>query len=1429
MKFITIPGRDAHATIAGFVFQVNVTILRWLNLKEDQLLELEAGEDVDLIQGAAKSGAEDERILEQLKQLGQQRLTLRSSDALEAVANFCEHRRSNVGAKLAFRFLTTTSIGRERGWPTSDSAIQTWEKVRTGQLKDSERSAAIATIHQFLARCRRPRTISKTSWGSLRNVLSQPNNEELGEIIASFEWATESGNHVAIETEVLGVLEKSDPPRSPEDARRVYQSLFAFVFRLLSTAGTKQLTTDILAAEIKSSTLTQADLLAAARFRAWIDRVDSILECYGKDIEELKGRIPTSLSKTFYEPDTSSEHSGKTGPLFDFAQTLRGRQTTLSDLDSFLKDKTKRIAVLPGRGGIGKTKVLRDWSRARTGWKVLWVSQHGVWHVGTAGEIPAEDTVVIADDAHHYKDLDKLISLVSSQTGKQSLKLIIATRPSGLAYVDELLARLADDNSIVRYKTLRPLSRSATAEISKEMLGSEYASLADRLAEVSKDTPLITVVGGKLIARGQITPDLLANDREFRQIVFSKFGEECSGQLPSGVRSKNELLEVIAAVQPVDDQGEDFVTRASVFLSLRPDQIRRGLDVLEQTEVLIRGGGKLRIVPDLFADYLLETASVSSNGTVNGFADAVFINFEETHLSNLLKNFAELDWRITQQGDESRLLDNIWSSILTRFRQQDAADRSHFLHMARDIVVFQPGRVQKLIQIAMDDPVPPVNKYGILRSTQQDVLVELAPLLGATIFNEKTSTDAFDRLWLLTQNDSEGVSGPAQRTLKEAIGYRKYKHVMFNERILGLVEKRADDVSSYQTSFTPLNLLDELLDREVDTTDLKGRAFSISALPVNYQITKDLRERALRAINHALHAGEPRIAVQAARSLGSVLAEFRPKFRQGVTEAEQAWQDAERLGVLDLLSNRLKAGNISLQLGWKIRRILRRVLKRAGQSVVVRDSATAVQQELPRPELFEMFDVLCTDEYEDNTEEEGYSLPSSTRREHQDAAITSLRERFPEIQDHVQAVEKLLQQAVDARIEPRSVDPVVSQMCRDSAFLSGLSEYALRHPQSLLASVAGIAIRQWRTVDQGQYARYGCLFARSRNISTVGSVASAVCYGPQLDSPIDKDLEILMVLAKRNEAHVLRIVFFGLKRLTKVEAFREPALGLIMSVEIGNHHNLAKEYCDIFGQYGISPALLDRTGVERILANLVVVEKLDPRAFFGFVANVCGIAPLTIITFLKARIDHAQILEGGSQDSDYEAIPHSFSWSTFNAIRNHPEYDIVLRSLLHLMSGYRQFQYQLGLIFWNIGTTDVTTFSVLDEILHTSNLDDTALLIRLIQQAPRNLAVNHPMFAIHVLTECTAQGKELGRAAMGQLVGNCYAEGGFQQVSEEGPVTLRAEPSDAMRTSVAALLAKFQFGSLAFRLYTNIANIRPLSFPSPFPDATGDDDDFEEE
>jgi hypothetical protein len=50
-------------------------------------------------------------------------------------------------------------------------------------------------------------------------------------------------------------------------------------------------------------------------------------------------------------------------------------------------------------------------------------------------------------------------------------------------------------------------------------------------------------------------------------------------------------------------------------------------------------------------------------------------------------------------------------------------------------------------------------------------------LLAVTIYDEKSSADAFRRLSFLSQSGPEEIKERARRAVKEAIGYHKYKSV----------------------------------------------------------------------------------------------------------------------------------------------------------------------------------------------------------------------------------------------------------------------------------------------------------------------------------------------------------------------------------------------------------------------------------------------------------------------------------------------------------------------------------------------------------------------------------------------------------------------------------------------------------------------------
>src|SRR6266566_2409435 len=87
--------RDAWAAIRGYMYQVDRTLISWLKLGPRELLELECGEDIDLLAPALLGQEPDfQRTLEQVKCLDRT-VTLRSQQTREALCSFVGHIEGN--------------------------------------------------------------------------------------------------------------------------------------------------------------------------------------------------------------------------------------------------------------------------------------------------------------------------------------------------------------------------------------------------------------------------------------------------------------------------------------------------------------------------------------------------------------------------------------------------------------------------------------------------------------------------------------------------------------------------------------------------------------------------------------------------------------------------------------------------------------------------------------------------------------------------------------------------------------------------------------------------------------------------------------------------------------------------------------------------------------------------------------------------------------------------------------------------------------------------------------------------------------------------------------------------------------------------------------------------------------------------------------
>lgn len=162
-SFIPLRDRDAWSTIRGYVYQIDITIQRWLDLLPNQVLELERGEDIDIISRSLIAGSEErDRLLEQVKHRDSS-LTLRKPEAITAIANFIEHCQTNLTADIIFQFTTNAKVSREKPSPMPNQmpAIDAWERLRLGEIKEENRSEFIAGIRQILEDRKKPKDLHK--------------------------------------------------------------------------------------------------------------------------------------------------------------------------------------------------------------------------------------------------------------------------------------------------------------------------------------------------------------------------------------------------------------------------------------------------------------------------------------------------------------------------------------------------------------------------------------------------------------------------------------------------------------------------------------------------------------------------------------------------------------------------------------------------------------------------------------------------------------------------------------------------------------------------------------------------------------------------------------------------------------------------------------------------------------------------------------------------------------------------------------------------------------------------------------------------------------------------------------------------------------------------------------------------------------------
>lgn len=368
--------RDAWGAIRGFYYQIQVTILRWLDLSEDEHLICESVEDLEILRRDTEGRLS--QTIEQVKV--REKLTLRSPALVATLARFHESRRTHPKAR--FRLITTASAGHERDASFHDAlpGLEAWNLAHAGRESPEIAVDIARTARAILLAAKRPKRIPSKLWaGFHKDVRSHTPDSFLENYVKRIDWALASGDVASLRSSIQRRLVGAQLVPSMHLAEQAGDQLVAYLFRSLGSRGQKQLRRSDLLTVLTtfSPTHFERDLLQRLEdFERVTTRALQALENKTEHILSSVNAIVPSLTSIVIERTTSA-------PDVDFALALvdspppppvllLSRDKLIAHLEEL--SNTTTVLAVTGQTGIGKTTVAASLYERQIDDSRLWVS-----------------------------------------------------------------------------------------------------------------------------------------------------------------------------------------------------------------------------------------------------------------------------------------------------------------------------------------------------------------------------------------------------------------------------------------------------------------------------------------------------------------------------------------------------------------------------------------------------------------------------------------------------------------------------------------------------------------------------------------------------------------------------------------------------------------------------------------------------------------------------------------------------------------------------------------------------------------------------------------------------------------------------------------------------------------------------------------------
>ena len=601
-------------------------------------------------------------------------------------------------------------------------------------------------------------------------------------------------------------------------------------------------------------------------------------------------------------------------PLLRYDYETFGREEEICRFQDFLRDESKRLLLVYGSGGIGKTKLAIEFAktveREHQEYEPLFVREAADKFESAFGDVPPNRKYLFfVDDAHDFMDnIGGIKVLLNSPEYRDANKAVLITRKPFKATVESYFLRAALPNEAIEALEIGKLSLKKTREFIRAHTRIPDGALLAQLTATGRDTPLIAVMVIALFNKGLDLGDL--TKEELVECAFESYLKDIFSQhLPESDKRHRKLLDWFSGLGPVDTEDERVIPRLAELLKAEPYEIEHYRDDLLQYGLLVQIGRKQRVFPDALGDYILRKACFLSNQKPSSFHQRLLEEFLPIRSVNVVTNLA----RVEDIADKSSLLDEHVARLQTQVREGDNAVRMDILTQMEGISYFRPDDAVGIFNTILDNPNDEDAQSGIFTARHPELVRRIAREARKTIHTLSgfgKTLKLIRKLFLMEKVDMLLMDSP-ENLLTEMTRFQTDKIFAFQMQAIETFAtwKRED---KQELSLPMLDALESLLALDFRETFSQGGSLHFSWHSLKYTPALiELRTRALDLIERCLTASKhSSVRERAVASIYRVMHPFQSPMRDKAASGMQAEEltrlREERERLFDILGSQLQ-------------------------------------------------------------------------------------------------------------------------------------------------------------------------------------------------------------------------------------------------------------------------------------------------------------------------------------------------------------------------------------------------------------------------------------------------------------------------------------------------------------------------------------------